>query len=107
MLIAAGAIFGFGMGGVVVVWGSLIADNFGLSSFGRVMGLMGPCMLPIQIAGVPFAGLVFDLTGGYELAYETFLVTYALAAVALMMLRRPAEGPDDRSLQVTEFEIQR
>ena len=107
MLLVVGAIFGFGMGGVVVVMGSLIAENFSMASFGRVMGLMSPCMLPIQIMGVPFAGLVYDLTGEYDLAYKTFLATYALAAVALMMLRRPAEDPSVVSIQVSELEIQR
>ena len=57
------------------------------------MGLMGPCMLPIQVTGVPFAGLVFDLTGSYTVAYQTFIGMYILSAFSLLVLRgRPMGG---------------
>lgn len=93
MLVLVGAIFGMGMGGVVPIWGSMIGEHFGRESFGRVMGLMGPCMLPIQVSGVPFAGLVYDLTGEYTLAYQTYLGVYLLAAICLLTLRRPEPWP--------------
>ena len=95
MLILVGAVFGMGMGGMVPIWGSLIGEYFGRESFGRVMGLMGPCMLPIQVAGVPFAGLVYDLTGEYTLAYQSYLGVYVLAAISLLTLRRPPLGRGD------------
>ena len=107
MLLVVGGVFGLGMGGVVPLWGSLIGEYFGRDSFGRVMGLMGPCMLPIQVSGVPFAGLVYDLTGGYALAYQTYLAAYALAGVSLLMLPRTVPGRSDLSLHVSELEIQR
>ena len=88
MLVVVGAIFGLGMGGVVPLWGTMIGEYFGRESFGRVMGLMGPCMLPIHVFGVPFAGLVFDLTGSYSGAYSTFIGAYALSALSLLILRR-------------------
>lgn len=90
MLILVGAVFGMGMGGMVPLWGSLIGQHFGRESFGRVMGLMGPCMLPIQVVGVPYAGLVHDLTGEYTIAYWTYLGVYLLATICLLTLRRPA-----------------
>lgn len=98
MLLVVGAIFGLGMGGIVPLWGSLIGEYFGRKSFGRVMGLMGPCMLPIQVTGVPFAGLVYDLTGDYALAYQTFLVAYLLAAITLFTLLGRAGGTKSRTV---------
>ncbi len=81
------------MGGVIPLWGALIGAAFGRFAFGRVMGLMSPCMLPIQMLGVPFAGYVFDRWGSYDLAFEIFIVLYLIAIGALVWLRLPAEEP--------------
>ena len=88
LLLAALGVFGLGMGGVVPIWGSLVGEVFGRASFGRVMGLMSPCMLPIQAFGVPYAGYVYDHTGSYDVAFRTFLVVYVLAAITLLSLRQ-------------------
>ena len=107
MLVVVGAVFGLGMGGVVPLWGSLIGEHFGRKSFGRVMGLMGPCMLPIQVSGVPFAGLVYDLTGEYTIAYETYLGIYVLASIWLLTLRSHDSGRSEVPVCANELEIQR
>ena len=104
MLVVVGAVFGFGMGGVVPLWGSLIGEYFGRESFGRVMGLMGPCMLPIQVSGVPFAGLVYDLTGEYTIAYQTYLGIYVLASIWVLTLRRRESGRDEVPVHANELE---
>ncbi len=69
------AIFGFGMGGVVPLQGALVGRLFGRERFGRVLGLMRPTMLPIQIIGMPIAGAVYDATDSYDPA---FAATFAL-----------------------------
>lgn len=89
VLLVGGALFGFGMGGIVPLQGSLIGEAFGRYGFGRVMGLMMPCMLPIQTLGIPFAGLVHDWTGDYNVAFETFIGVYGVAALVLLLFRRP------------------
>jgi MFS family permease len=83
------AAFGFGMGGVVPLQGALVARRFGVEAFGRALGLMRPAMLPLQVLGVPFAGWVFDVTGGYDPAFAAFLVLYALAAMVVVIGTRP------------------
>ncbi|MBD3648316.1 MAG: MFS transporter, partial [Pseudomonadales bacterium] len=60
-----GAIFGFGMGGIVPIHGSMVSELFGQQGFGFIMGLMRPAMMPLQVAGIPFAGWIFDITGSY------------------------------------------
>lgn len=89
-LMFAGLVFGFGMGGVVPLWGSLVGEAYGRETFGRVMGLMNPCMLPLQVSGVPFAGWMFDRTGNYDAVFITFFAAYAIAAVILARFRSPA-----------------
>lgn len=93
LLVAAGAIFGLGMGGIVPLQGALVGAAFGRKSFGRVMGLMSPAMLPIQMLGVPFAGHVFDRTGSYRPAFQLFLGAFLLSLAALSRLRLPELEP--------------
>jgi MFS family permease len=97
-LLLAGALFGFGMGGTVPLFGALIGAGFGRHAFGRVMGLMSPFMLPLQALGVPFAGYVFDRTGSYDVAFQAFLGIYALAALIVVFLRLPEVEPGHAAL---------
>ncbi|MEM1435703.1 MAG: MFS transporter [Pseudomonadota bacterium] len=88
LVFALGAVlFGFGFGGVVPMQGALIGQLFGRERFGRVMGLMRPGMLPVQVIGVPAAGAVFDATGSYDLAFASSFVLYAIAALVVVPLR--------------------
>lgn len=82
------ALFGFGMGGVVPLWGSLIGEVFGRENFGTIMGTMSPCMLPIQITGLPLAGYVYDQTGSYDLSFKIFLGVYCVSAVSIFFLKK-------------------
>lgn len=82
------ALFGFGMGGVVPLWGSLIGEVFGRENFGTIMGTMSPCMLPIQILGLPLAGYVYDRTGSYDMAFKIFLGVYCAAAFSMFFLKK-------------------
>ncbi len=93
-LLGSAAVFGLGMGGMMPLWGALIGACFGRRSFGRVMGLMGPVLLPIQIPGVPFAGYIFDRTGSYDFAFATFICLYLSAMLILLLLRIPPTEPD-------------
>ena len=92
-LLAAGAVFGLGMGGIIPIWGASIGAGFGRHAFGRVMGLMSPLMLPIHVFGIPYAGLVYDRTGSYDIAFITFLGIYALAMIATLFLQLPETEP--------------
>lgn len=92
-LLATGALFGLGMGGLLPLWGAMVGSAFGRHAFGRVMGLMSPMMLPIQILGVPFAGYVFDRSGSYDLAFEFFAGAYLASMVTIALLRLPRVEP--------------
>lgn len=94
LLLAAVAIFGLGMGGIIPLWGSLIGEAFGRENFANIMGMMTPCTLPIRLSGLLIAGYIFDRTGSYTLAFQIFLGVYACAAVALLFLHK--EDVDQR-----------
>ncbi len=83
------ALFGYGVGGVVPMHGIIVGRTFGRERFASVLGLMRPAMFPLQVAGVPFAGWVYDSTGSYALAFEVLFILYALGAMALATYRAP------------------
>lgn len=83
------AVFGYGVGGVVPMHGTVIGKTFGRERFGAVLGAMRPAMFPVQIIGVPFAGWVYDTTGSYAQAFEVLLVLYFFAALAIGFYRAP------------------
>jgi len=92
-LLFASALFGIGMGGVVPLQAALVGAAFGRKTFGKVMGLMSPAMLPIQMLGVPFAGHIFDRTGSYRIAFQVFVGAFALSLLVLTRLRLPEHEP--------------
>jgi predicted MFS family arabinose efflux permease len=91
-LAAGSAVGGLAIGGFLPLWGALIADCFGREGFGRVMGLMGPLMLPLNITALQLAPWSFDATGSYQLAIRLFLGWLVLAAGALAFVRVPGRG---------------
>ena len=101
-LLGSGALFGLGYGGVLPLWGVLLGALYGREDFGRIMGLMGPMMIPFQTLGIPFAGFVFDRTGSYDGAFLTFLSLYAASAVLLAFLRLPAHAARESTLALEE-----
>ncbi len=80
-------LFGFGMGGVVPMQGAIVGAAFGRESFGRVLGAMRPPMALLHLAGTPFAGYVFDVTGSYQPAFVVFIALYIVTAIVVYGLR--------------------
>ena len=97
-------VFGFGMGGIVPLHGAIAGIAFGRENFGRVMGLMRPAMMPLQVAGLPFAGWIFDTRGDYTLAFQIFLGLYLASALCTWALRLPALDDDSRVRSLAEAE---
>ena len=67
----------------------MLAAVFGVRSFGRAMGLIGPMMLPLTFAGPPLAGYIQDETGSYVFAFQIGIAVLAVAAVVASTLRLP------------------
>ncbi|MEM7078282.1 MAG: MFS transporter [Pseudomonadota bacterium] len=84
------ALFGVGVGGVVPLQATAVGKTFGRERFGAVLGAIRPAQFPVQILGVPFAGWIFDRTGSYDLAFETFLLLYVLSMVIFVFYRAPS-----------------
>ena len=88
-MMAAAFFFGLGYGAVMPLWGVLIGAMFGRDAFARIMGAMGPMILPFTLFGLPFTTWIFESTGSYLPAFTTLVVAFVLSGVALAFLRLP------------------
>ena len=92
LLLAASAI-GLAAGGMVPVWGAMMAQIFGLISYGKAMGLMGPLLTVCIVPGFTLIGRLVDTHGDYNLALLIFSAAVFIGALLLLPLRldRPAK----------------
>ena len=93
VMFLASALLGLAAGGMLPIWGSLMAVLFGAANYGRVMGLMNPVMMPVVVAGAPFAGWSYDRSGSYTVTLVAFTVVLVLGLLALARIRMPALSP--------------
>jgi predicted MFS family arabinose efflux permease len=84
LLLVASACFGLSTGGLLPVWNALVARIFGVDSFGRAMGAMGPLITLSIMPGYALVGRLFDMTGSYSLGLWVFM-GFLIAAAALLL----------------------
>jgi len=82
MLYLFSIIFGFGYAGTMTMQPLLIAELFGLSSLGVLLGSVSFTYTIGGAAGPVLAGYIFDIAGSYSLA---FLACAILAFVAIIL----------------------
>lgn len=86
LVVAAGAV-GLAAGGMIPVWGAMMAQVFGLASYGKAMGLIGPLLTVCITPGFTLVGRLYDLNGDYTLALLVFSAALVLGALLLVPLR--------------------
>ena len=89
LLIGALVLYAVAYGGSIVLPVSLQADYFGRKSFATIRGLMSTVQTVGTLIGPVFAGVVFDLTGDYLLAFAGFAVAGFVAMLLVAGIRRP------------------
>jgi OFA family oxalate/formate antiporter-like MFS transporter len=91
MAFTAAALFGIGLGGLLVVPPVAIAHYFGRNSLGAIRGATEPFVSGGQAIGAISAGLIFDYTGSYARTFPTFTAAAVIAIVLLILTRRPTK----------------
>ena len=89
LLIGFLVLYAVAYGGSIVLPISLQADYFGRRSFATIRGLMSTVQTIGTLIGPVFAGVVFDLTGNYSLAFLGFAVAGFAATLLVAGIRRP------------------
>jgi len=91
-LLCASVLLGLSGGAMIPAFYALLADRFGVASFGTVRGLMAPISAVLGLVMVRIAGEVFDRTGGYDALFLGFVVV-EIVALALMFGTRLIPAP--------------
>lgn len=94
MLYVFAIVFGFGYGGMAALGTPVIAEMFGLSSLGAIMGVTLIFVEGAGAIGPVVAGYIFDITGSYNLAFTIYAVL-SLLSLALILRLKPARGYSD------------
>jgi len=87
------AIFGFAMGGVVVLVPLAVAYFFGLASFGVILGLMSLILAVGNSSGALISGLIYDSLGSYNYAMVAYMCLYVVATLCIFMAGKPKPYP--------------
>lgn len=92
-LLLASASLGLAAGGMLPVWGAMLASVFGVVSYGRAMGLMQPVIALLIMQGFLLAGAIFDHVGNYATVMMIFTGLLLVSALLLVPLRMPVHEP--------------
>ena len=88
-------IFGFAMGGVIVLLPLAVGHFFGLASFGVIMGTLSLILALGNASGALISGVIYDLLGSYHYAMIAYMCLYAIAAMSIFLAGKPRQytGP--------------
>lgn len=89
LLYPAAVAFGFGYGGSVAVFPALVADYFGRTNAGAIVGRMFALAGATAAIGPYVAALIFDASGSYRAAFAIAAGCNAAALVLALALPRP------------------
>ena len=90
--LAVAALFGFSLGGIVVLPSVVFADYFGRSSLGTIRGVTEPFVSLGQAVGAVLSGAIYDVTGSYHAAFLTFAALSALTILTLLVAKPPTRS---------------
>lgn len=86
-LIAILILFGFSMGGGLPLLGAMIADQFGVKAFGRLIGISTLFITASSAAGPYFTALVYDAVGSFNIAFSAIAALIIPGALAILLLK--------------------
>jgi MFS family permease len=82
------AFFGLAYGGMVPLLTIVAAELFRLESLGVILGGLLLVGLMGEVIGAPLAGIIFDITGSYRIAFLICVVICTAAVILSLVLRR-------------------
>ncbi|MFN2098472.1 MFS transporter [Altererythrobacter sp. MF3-039] len=87
-------LLGLSTGGMLPLWGLIVAQHFGEASYGKALGLTNLAMVPVTASASPLAGWSYDQTGGYSAAIwgAMAILTAATFMAALLKDSRTPEA---------------
>lgn len=87
-------VFGLTMGSLLMAQSLIIGECFGLVSFATVSGFTGIFTMSGAAFGPTLAGVIYDATGSYQIAFTIFAVLSLIAMIAIFFARPPRPGAE-------------
>jgi sugar phosphate permease len=84
-------IFGFAMGGVIVLLPLVVGHFFGLAAFGVIMGTISLILALGNASGALISGLIYDSLGSYRYAMVAYMCLYVIATSSIFLAGRPRQ----------------
>ena len=91
-MIVAALVLGLATGGMLPVWGAMIAVVFGMKSYGRVMGVMMPVIALLVMPGPILGAKLFDIYGNYVNSFYFYIAVLGLSFLMLIPLKLKRVG---------------
>jgi sugar phosphate permease len=82
------AFFGPALGGAVALRSIILREHFGRRALGSIQGLITALMTIGAILGPAYAGWVFDVRGGYQMVWLTFIGAILTAIPVILAIKR-------------------
>jgi sugar phosphate permease len=87
LLVGLSMLLGFTTGVIAPLFYALLADRFGVQTFGTVRGLMAPVTAVASAIGVRFIGEMHDLTGDYRAGMQILVAVAIISAIVMFASR--------------------
>jgi sugar phosphate permease len=82
-------LYGFAMGGVIVLLPLVVGHFFGLASFGSLVGIVTFIQSVGSASGAYLSGVLYDWQGNYHLGLILFASIYLAAIVTIFLAGKP------------------
>jgi|GEM_PF-170004 len=89
MVLVYVVLFGFAMGGVIVLMPLTVTHFFGLGGFGIILGYLWMVQALGCALGTYSAGLFYDLFDDYKLVLYFFILAYVSSIIAILLAGKP------------------
>jgi len=87
MLYLFAALFGFGYGGIAALGSPVVAELFGMSSHGVILGATMIFVEGASAIGPVVAGHLYDITGSYQSVFLIYAVTGVIGLILILFLK--------------------
>lgn len=85
-------IFGFFLGAFGALFQLIVQDAFGIKHFGSIMGVINITMIVSFGLGPLLAGITFDVTGSYHVAFLTVACFFLTGALSMTQAKTPVRA---------------
>ena len=86
----ANGLFGIAATSQMIVMSIIYPDYFGKANIGGIRGLALPITTALSFAGAPFAGIIYDTYGTYELAWLVAILFVVISSVLFLLTPKPS-----------------